>query len=273
MHNSVDSVIEERTERNAMSIAQLVVDDAPEGIRPVQGYLGSHEHLLEQIGINGIVEPRAEVPLEEVAQSVGRVGLGPSLPPLESIQVAQHVNTHSQEYENQVQREVNRRVQQQQQQQQEQQQQPEVFHRHADANKVFQSLSSKTNNQSVMQYLKIFALHHQDYQLSDAQLKAQLYKKIGDAERTHSELIDFQLDSYYFEDIVNSLVEEFEGAMRVDEAVRKFTLFVPQEGESLNELKARMKKCLMYSLTVGGREYALPTFLVTDKIRSFLPNV
>ena len=266
VHSSVDSVTEERTEGNAMSIAQLVVEDAQNSIRPVQSYLGSHEHLLEQIGVNRLIEPGAETPLVDMAQAVERVGSGPSLPPLASIQVVQPVNTHSQAYEDQVQREVNRRLQQQQKQQ-------PMVHRHIDANKVFQSLSSKTNNQSIMQYLKIFALHHQDYQLSDAQLKAQLYKKIGDAERTHLELIDFQLDSYTFEDIVNSLVEEFEGSMRVDEAVRKFTLFVPQEGESLNELKTRMKKCLMYLLTVGGKEYALPTFLVTDKIRSFLPNV
>ena len=86
--------------------------------------------------------------------------------------------------------------------------------------------------------------HH--YQLSDAQLKAQLYMMIGDSERTHLELIDFQLDSYTFEYVVKSLVEEVEGSKRVDETVRRLTLLVPQESEPLNELTTRIEKCLMY---------------------------
>ena len=46
--------------------------------------------------------------------------------------------------------------------------------RHIDANRVFQSLSGKQSNQSILQYLKRFNLHHQDYSLSDAKLIAQL---------------------------------------------------------------------------------------------------
>ena len=70
-----------------------------------------------------------------------------------------------------------------------------LHHRHLDPNKMFQSLANKQNSQSMLQYLKNFNLHHQDYDLSDAQLKTQLYKKIGD-ERTHLELINFQMESF-----------------------------------------------------------------------------
>ena len=70
---------------------------------------------------------------------------------------------------------------------------------------------------------------------------------------------------------MNSQVEDFEGTFRVDEAVCNWTLLVPQEGESLNQLKMRLKGCLVYLLTVSGSNYELPSFLVMDKIRSFLP--
>ena len=53
---------------------------------------------------------------------------------------------------------------------------------------------------------------------------------------------------------MNSLVEEVEGSKRVDETVRRLTLLVPQESKPLNELTARIEKCLMYFLTVGGIE-------------------
>ena len=115
-------------------------------------------------------------------------------------------------------------------------------------------------NHLIIQYLKFFNLHHQDYNLSDAQLKAQLFKKIGDNERTH---LDFQLDSFTFEDVVNSLEEEFEG---------RFTVFVLQHGESLNAFKLKLKSCLVYLMSVGGAHYVLPLFILLEYIRSFLPN-
>ena len=148
---------------------------------------------------------------------------------------------------------------------------PILQHR-ADVNKTFQSLDNKKESQSILQFIRLFNLHKDGYNFSDAQMKIQLYKKVGNKEKTHLELINFEQASFTFEDIVDSLVVEFEGVSRVEDAVRAFTLFSPHEGESFSELKTRLKEVLEYLKRVGGSEHIIPCFMVLDTIRRFLPN-
>ena len=103
-------------------------------------------------------------------------------------------------------------------------------------------------------------------------MKIQIYKKVGNKEKTHLELINFEQASFTFEDIVDSVVVEFEGVSRVDDAMRAFTLFSPHEGKSFSELKTRLKEVLVYLKRVGGSEHIIPFFMVLDTIRRFLPN-
>ena len=147
-----------------------------------------------------------------------------------------------------------------------------IYHHRADVNKTFQSLDNKKESQSILQFIRLFNLHKDGYDFSDAQMKIQLYKKVGNKEKTHLELINFEQVSFTFEDIVDSLVVEFEGVSRVEDAVRAFTLFSPHEGESFSELKTRLKEVLVYLKRVGGSEHIIPCFMVLDTIRRFLPN-
>ena len=110
------------------------------------------------------------------------------------------------------------------------------FQHCADVNKTFQSLDNKKESQSILQFICLFNLHKDGYNFSDAQMKIQLYKKVGNKEKTHLELINFEQASFTFEDIVDSLVVEFEGISIVEDAVRAFTLFSSHEEESFSKL-------------------------------------